>query len=149
MPSNHPYKKTNSKFGLNYFKTPTEVFARSFEMYISNFENVKSAFVQDHEVFKRVEYEAFNGSEQAISNYFKEQFPEMEQALKDFQASDMSFLEEQFETKITSEYVEVQNDQYVSADLFGDKVELEKGRYKQGQLELEIWWKGAKKKWKI
>ena len=137
LPSNHPYKKTNSKFGLDYFKTPTEVFARSFELYISNFENVKSAFVQDHEAFKRVEYEAFNGSEQEISNYFKEQFPEMEQALKNFQASDMSFLEEQFETTTTSEYVEVQSDQYVSADLIDDE-RAEKGRYKQGQLELGI-----------
>jgi len=120
LPTNHPFKMTNSKYGLDYFKTPTEVFARGFELYISGYDNVKSAFVQEAVEFKRPEYQAFEGSEEILINYFDERFPEMDHALKAFQV-DESFIKEiqaDFDPFVE---VEVSKDAYIPVELISSK----------------------------
>lgn len=121
LPANHPFKMTSSKYGLDYFKTPTEVFARSFELYIAGFDNVKSAFVQDGAEFTRTEYQAFNGLEESIQEYFNERFPEMDQALKAFQIESTLYQETEVVAKTLDSFVEVSNDAYISVDLFDSK----------------------------
>jgi len=122
LPANHPFKMTSSKYGLDYFKTPTEVFARSFELYISGFDNVKSAFVQDGAEFTRTEYQAFNGLEESIQEYFNERFPEMDRALKAFQIDESTLYQEtEVMAKTLDSFVEVSNDAYISVDLFDSK----------------------------
>ena len=93
LPKEHPFRTISSKFGMDYFKTPTEVFARGFEMYIEKHENVKSAFVKDTSNFNRTEYKAFDGCEQLLDDYFKKQFPEMELALQNFKPLQMELSE--------------------------------------------------------
>lgn len=138
LPTDHPYKMTTSKYGLDYYKTPTEVFARSFELYIANYDNVKSAFIKDTSEFERPSYQAFDGANELINDYFNERFPEMDQALKAFQPDISAFqhkketIPERFDPFVE---VEVSSDAYIPIELINSK-ELADIRGTQMSLDL-------------
>ncbi|MDT2909291.1 LPD1 domain-containing protein [Lactococcus lactis] len=66
----------------SYFKTPTEVFARSFEVYFDQFNNVKSSFNKSE--LKSAEYIPLLEIVPEINKYFNMLFPNLFEALSNY-----------------------------------------------------------------
>jgi len=67
----------------NYFKTPTEVFARSFEVYLDQFSNLQSNFKK--ESITSGEYRPLQDNIQSIVSYFNNLFPGLSERLERYQ----------------------------------------------------------------
>jgi len=72
------------KYDADYYKTPTEVFARGFEVYFSKFDNIQTSLAQDSSMLRGVEYDAFKGMEDKLADYFEKTFPDIEHNFKSF-----------------------------------------------------------------
>jgi hypothetical protein len=73
----------NGKYDLDYFKTPTEVFARSWETYINTFPNVQSNLCKS--TLSGIEYDSFDENvKEEITAYFDNLYPELRPKLEQF-----------------------------------------------------------------
>lgn len=75
-----------TKKKADYFKTPTEVFARSFEVYLDQFSNVQSNF-KKQELISR-EYRPLQENTNSIIDYFNDLFPGLSARLKQYHLND-------------------------------------------------------------
>ena len=87
---------------LKYFKTPTEVFARSFEVYFAQFDNVISSF-NDREL-PGLEYEPLKEMLPDINAYFNQIFPGLSERLQSFepQSHNSNVIEAKYINKATA-----------------------------------------------
>lgn len=64
----------SSKYDLAYFTTPTEVFARGFELFVNN-KGYEGSFVKtEQEYNNQLEYSAFNEIKSEVLEYFNNEF---------------------------------------------------------------------------
>lgn len=68
-------KKSNKMF--DYFTTPTEIFARGFELWVFETITSKSSLLKSREEYSnRIEYVSFNGIKESLFAFFATIFPE-------------------------------------------------------------------------
>jgi hypothetical protein len=72
---------TTGKCSDDYFKTPTEVFARAFEVYLDSFKDVQTSFKKSSLEFS-LAHKPFEKIQEKVQNYFDQLFPEMRQAVE-------------------------------------------------------------------
>lgn len=73
-------KAEKGKYGYNYYTKPTEVFARSFELYLSKCKNIKTSLLPDEFSFVYPQNETF---EEHIRFYFDTFFAELANNMKE------------------------------------------------------------------
>lgn len=74
------------KYGLKYYCTPTEIFARAFELYISHL-GLNNSLISDPEYYQNAshyDYACFKENEDNIYRYFDDEFPELRQKISDY-----------------------------------------------------------------
>lgn len=84
---------TVGKRGLNYLLTPTEVFARAFELYVSHL-GFNNSLIKKPELYAgktRYEYLCFSNIKEEIFNYFDDRFPALKDSIAEFLAPKPSF----------------------------------------------------------
>lgn len=72
---------TTGKCSDDYFKTPTEVFARAFEVYLDSFKDVQTSFKKSSLDFS-LAHKPFEKIKDKVQDYFDQLFPEMRQAVE-------------------------------------------------------------------
>lgn len=84
---------TIGKRGLNYLLTPTEVFARAFELYVSHL-GFNNSLIKKPELYAgktRYEYLCFSNIKEEVFNYFDDRFPALKDSIAEFLAPKPSF----------------------------------------------------------
>lgn len=74
------------KFGFDYLCTPTEVFARAFEVYVS-FLGLNNSLIESKSHYtnwKRAEYACFKDIYQNISDYFDSEYPSLRESISNY-----------------------------------------------------------------
>lgn len=100
---------------MDYFCTPTEVFARSFEIYCDHI-GLKSELIKNTQDYKQHEYSAFTPEiRDKIYGYFDRTFPEIRPNLERVQA------QEQAEKKQSAEKTVPEREQAETAEKQGEK----------------------------
>lgn len=79
-------KKSNKMF--DYFTTPTEIFARGFELWVFETITSNSSLLASRETYSsRIEYVSFNGIKESLFSFFATIFPEATIQMNSFAAS--------------------------------------------------------------
>ena len=79
-------KKSNKMF--DYFTTPTEIFARGFELWVFETITSNSSLLKSKEEYSnRIEYVSFNGIKESLFSFFATIFPEATIHMNSFAAS--------------------------------------------------------------
>ena len=79
-------KKSNKMF--DYFTTPTEIFARGFELWVFETITSNSSLLKSKEEYSnRIEYVSFNGIKESLFSFFATIFPEATIQMNSFAAS--------------------------------------------------------------
>lgn len=79
-------KKSNKMF--DYFTTPTEIFARGFELWVFETITSNSSLLASRETYSsRIEYVSFNGIKESLFSFFATIFPEETIQMNSFAAS--------------------------------------------------------------
>ena len=79
-------KKSNKMF--DYFTTPTEIFARGFELWVFETITSNSSLLKSKEEYSnRIEYVSFNGIKESLFSFFATIFPEEITHMNSFAAS--------------------------------------------------------------
>ena len=74
------------KFGFDYLCTPTEVFARAFEVYVS-FLGLNNSLIESKSHYtnwKRAEYACFKDIYQNVSDYFDSEYPSLRESISNY-----------------------------------------------------------------
>ncbi len=74
------------KFGFDYLCTPTEVFARAFEVYVS-FLGLNNSLIESkshYTSWKRAEYACFKDIYQNVSDYFDSEYPSLRESISNY-----------------------------------------------------------------
>lgn len=74
------------KFGFDYLCTPTEVFARAFEVYVS-FLGLNNSLIESKSHYtnwKRAEYACFKDIYQNLSDYFDSEYPSLRESISNY-----------------------------------------------------------------
>ena len=79
-------KKSNKMF--DYFTTPTEIFARGFELWVFETITSNSSLLKSKEEYSnRIEYVSFSGIKESLFSFFATIFPEATIQMNSFAAS--------------------------------------------------------------
>lgn len=74
------------KFGFDYLCTPTEVFARAFEVYVS-FLGLNNSLIESkshYTSWKHAEYACFKDIYQNVSDYFDSEYPSLRESISNY-----------------------------------------------------------------
>ncbi len=75
---------------FDYYITPTEVFARAFEIYMDRL-GLKTSVIKPHQDYvEKLVYAQYKGLEKEIENYFDNLFPSLREAVKDYDEKHIS-----------------------------------------------------------
>jgi len=72
---------TTGKCSDDYFKTPTEVFARAFEFYLDCFKGIQTSLKKGSLEFS-LAHKPFEKIKTEVQDYFDQLFPEMQKAVE-------------------------------------------------------------------
>lgn len=79
---------------LEYYTVPTEVFARSFELYSSK-QHFETSFINCKETYMQEEYQCFDEElMENVTEYFDQVFPEYKEKIREFITKQFESIEE-------------------------------------------------------
>lgn len=116
--------QTNTKYGLDYYTTPTEVFARAFELYSKEI-GLQTSLMHEEVAYENSSpYRAFTSeNKKQIISYFDSQFPEYRERLLDKENTKEKSDEKEWLIPYGRNLVLVKEHELED---FGDREELEK-----------------------